>query len=131
MAPEEVLWAFFRDYRQLTRDLNREDRAAERDGRHLDLGPFTGRLRAVLAAHCTPRSRPKSEVLDWGTPRYDPKAEELVKVVHESARRAVVFTRQLAGFEQERRFVLFRQSGRWLLDSAQVRLGGKWERNVL
>jgi hypothetical protein len=130
-TPDEVLWAFFRDYRQLTRDLNREDRAAERAGRELDLAPFRQRLRAVLAAHCTPRPRPKSEVLSWGSPEYDPRTEQLVRVVHESARRAVVFTKQLAGFESERRFVVLRVGGRWLVDNVQLRVGRKWERICL
>jgi hypothetical protein len=131
LTPEEVLWAFFRDYRQLTRDLNREDRAAERAGRELDCGPFEERLRAILAAHCTPRPRPRSEALSWGTPEYDPRTERLVKVVHESARRAVVYTKQLTGFESERRFVLLRVGGRWLVDNVQLRVGRKWERVCL
>lgn len=131
MTPEEVLWAFFRDHRQLTRDLNREERAAERDGRQFDCGPFEERLRAILAVHCTPRPRPKSEVLSWGTPEYDPKTEELVKVVSETPSRVVVYTKQTAGLEDERRFVLLRKGGRWRIDSKQFRVGRKWERCVL
>ena len=91
-APEEVLWAFFRCHRQLTRDLNRESRAAERSGRELDDKPFGARLRAILAECCTKRQHPQSEVLSWGTPEYDPKDETLVRVVLESPRRAVVYT---------------------------------------
>lgn len=129
-TPDEVLWSFFRDYRQLTRDLNREDRAAGRVGRELDFRPFEVRLRAILAAHCTPRSRPQSEVLSWGSPEYDPKAETLVRVVYETPRRAVVYTKN-SSLDEERQFILLRQGGRWLLDSRKVRYGRKWDRVCL
>jgi len=130
MTPEKVLWAFFRDYRQLTRDLNREDRAADRAGRELDYGPFEARLRVILAAHCTPRPRPQSEALSWGTPEYDPKAEALVRIVYESPRRAVVYTKN-SSMDEDRQFILLQQGGRWLLDSRKVRYGRKWDRVCL
>jgi len=129
--PEDVLWAFFRAHRQLTRDLNREDRAAARSGRELDYTPFKERLKAILAEYCTPRPRPQSEMLSWGTPEYDPKTEQLVKLVYESPRRAVVYTRQTSGFESERRFVVLRKSGRWLVDAVRLRVGRKWDRVCL
>ncbi len=69
-------------------------------------------------------------MLGWGSPVYDPKAEELTRVVYESPRRAAVYTRNSA-WDEEWVFVLLRQGGRWLLDSRKVQYGRKWERVCL
>jgi hypothetical protein len=132
LAPEDVLRAFFTARRQLTRDLNREDRLANREGRELDYGPFLRDLKAVLERYCTPKRRPQSEVLDWGTPEYDPKTERVLKVTSESPRRVVILTVKSDGImDWKRRYVLLKQGGEWLIDSKQAMYSRKWEREPL
>lgn len=128
MLPKEVLFAFFAAMCKWERHAFRE---SEKSGEAADDALLEGRNR-IIAEYCTPKRRAYSEPLCFGDPpEYDPKIEQVLKVVEESSSRVLIFTKRTDEFEEKRRYSLLRKGGRWLLDSWQWQDGKKWARGII
>ena len=132
-SPEDVLKAFFAAMCKWERAAYKASRASERAGQGLPADELLRQKLAILGEYCTPKRRVYAEAVCYSSPpEYDPRTEPITRVVAESETRVVVYTQQQTGFEHERRFVLLRRGGRWLVDNKQWRGGGeKWERDIL
>lgn len=91
-------------------------------------------LRVVFAKWCTPRERKFGRLGSFqDPPEYQPDTEEIGETVMESACRACVYTQRRSGFAFQQKYVLFKQGGRWLLDSVKRRASEreKWSNGIL
>ena len=131
--PEVVLRAFFVAMNRWERSVWRANERLLKAGRphQLDQNHWLQQKLAIIVEHCTAKRRVYTEGLSFGDPpKYDP-AEEITGVEYESSSRVVVFTQQLTGFENRRRFVLLKRGGRWQIDNVQWQDGRRWERDIL
>ncbi len=93
--------------------------------------PIGQELDRIFARYCTPKKRPQGRQNSLGVaspPDYDPASQTITNVVHETSRRASVYTVDTYRFNRELCYVLIKRGGKWLLDSKKQKFVDGWER---